>query len=165
MFDYCPKCQSSKIELKEEQCLMCPECQFTYYHNVAASVAAIIIYQEKILFTIRAKSPGIDLLDLPGGFADANESLEQALTREIKEELGLDIDKWQYFCSQPNTYQYENINYRTLDSIFISEQESLPLCKLQESEVKKINWLAIDTVDFKDVAFQSIEKALKLYML
>ncbi len=143
---------------------MCSDCNFTYYHNVASAVAAIIVYQGKILLTTRAKSPGLGLLDLPGGFVDPNESLEQALSREIKEELAVNIQNWQYICSQPNTYLYKNIEYRTLDSVFVSEQKYPLNWVLQTSEISKVNWFRPEQINFKQIAFPSIKAALRIYL-
>jgi len=51
----------------------------------------LLSYQDGILFTVRTKEPGLGQLNFPGGFVDHNESLEQALVREIHEELSLSI--------------------------------------------------------------------------
>ena len=55
------------------------------------------------------------MLDLPGGFVDENERLEEALQREVKEELGISIDNWKYLTSQANRYLYKGIAYPTCD--------------------------------------------------
>lgn len=53
------------------------------------TVDTIIIEKEKILLIKRATEPFIDHWALPGGFVELNETLEQAATRETKEETGL----------------------------------------------------------------------------
>ena len=50
------------------------------YKNVAAAVGVIIVYNEKIVMTLRAKDPGKNSLDLPGGFVNKNENLEEAFS-------------------------------------------------------------------------------------
>lgn len=164
MFNYCPECNSENIEFKQRHYFVCSDCNFIYYHNVASAAAAIIVFQEKILFTTRAQQPGLCLLDLPGGFVDANESLEQALSREIKEELGVNIANWQYICSQPNIYLSNNIEYRTLDSIFLSEQNSPLIFELQKSEISSVCWISPADIDFNKIAFSSSIAALKYYL-
>ncbi|PCI60808.1 MAG: NUDIX hydrolase [Gammaproteobacteria bacterium] len=164
MFKYCPTCNSKNIKFVQENYFNCSDCDFIYYHNVASAVAAIIVYKGKILFTTRAQSPGIGLLDLPGGFVDPNETLEQALSREIKEELGVTINSWQYMCSQPNTYRPNKIEYRTLDSVFYSEQKSTLNFELQETEIREISWIRPEQIDFDNIAFSSIKAALKHYL-
>lgn len=62
-------------------------------------VAVAIIYDEagKVLITQRGlQSTFAGLWEFPGGKVEANESDVQALTREIKEELGLDVLAHEY---------------------------------------------------------------------
>ncbi len=65
--------------------------------------------------TVRKHSPGQGALDLPGGFADHYESLEQVLTREVNEELivVVDVSDWRYLFSFANRYPYAGISYYT----------------------------------------------------
>jgi len=137
-----------------------------YYHNTAGSVAAIIEYENDILLTIRAKDPGLGLLDLPGGFVDHNESLEQALVREINEELSFNIqsEAVTYLASEPNTYEYKNITYKTIDSIFIIKLTKKPNIVLEKSEIKGVLWLKKDEINIEHLAFSSIKKVLKDYI-
>lgn len=55
-------------------------------------VAAMIRSGYYILLGRRGKDPNRGLYVLPGGGVEDNESLEDALRREIKEETGLDIE-------------------------------------------------------------------------
>ena len=55
-------------------------------------VAAIIIKKNKYFIAQRNKSKHLGLKwEFPGGKVDANESLEEALKREIREELNIEI--------------------------------------------------------------------------
>lgn len=164
MFHYCPKCRSSNLEFTNQHYLFCPACDFSYFHNVAASVAAIITYQGSILFTLRANAPGAGLLDLPGGFVGPQESLEQALSREIREELAIEIEQWQYLCSKPNTYPYKDINYHTLDSVFVSHLAEKPECVIEAAELSEILWLKPEQLDVEKLAFSSTKAAIRYYI-
>ena len=65
-------------------------------------------------------SPPKVLWDLPGGFAEFDESLEIALCRELHEELGLQLlpDALTYFTSRPNRYPFGGLTVHTLDAVF-----------------------------------------------
>ncbi len=58
--------------------------------NPRIRVAAVIIQDRRILLIRHQKTQGTYWL-LPGGGVDYGETLPQALTREVKEETGLDI--------------------------------------------------------------------------
>ncbi|WP_440876577.1 NUDIX hydrolase [Thalassotalea sp. PLHSN55] len=164
MFSYCPNCKSKKIDFINKQRFTCQQCSFTYYHNVAASTAAIIAHNEQVLLTVRAKDPGKGMLDLPGGFADPNESLEQALSREINEELNISINHWQYLCGLSNSYQYKNITYATMDCFFSCQLSEKPTIAIQESETARFLWVDLHTLDLSKLAFHSSRQALERYI-
>jgi ADP-ribose pyrophosphatase YjhB (NUDIX family) len=56
------------------------------------AVSAVIFREGKVLLLRRAKSPGNGFWSLPGGRVEFGESLHTALTREVDEEAGLEID-------------------------------------------------------------------------
>ena len=67
-------------------------------------VAAIIYDNEKFLITKRKHELFNGLWEFPGGKVEINESNEQALIREIKEELNIDIKVNNFFMTVE--YQY-----------------------------------------------------------
>ena len=88
---------------------MCEDCKFQYYINNSAAVACLIFNsQGEVLLTRRAIDPNKGMLDLPGGFVEPLETAEEAVIREIKEELGLQITKMTYLVSFPNLYPFSD---------------------------------------------------------
>jgi len=164
-FRFCPQCGSSHFEEHEERSKKCRDCEFVYYLNAAAAVAAIIINErEEILLCRRSYDPYKGTLDLPGGFVDLNESAEEALRREIEEEIGAGITTMRYFCSYPNFYPYSGFEVQTLDIFF--------LCRLHpdsaltpKDDVSDIYFIPIDKVDVDEIKFSSIRKAVELVKL
>ncbi len=119
MFRYCPNCASKEIQFIQGKLFVCPLCGFTYYHNTAASSALIIESDGKIVTLIRGNEPGKGKLDFPGGFADPDEGIIDAIRRECREELSWDPgDDIKLFASFPNKYLYKNISYNTCDMFF-----------------------------------------------
>lgn len=99
IYKYCPKCGSiyNRKEInhfsKTKNKLTCKNCSFIFYNNPKPTVSAIISDKNgKILLTKRAIKPYLGWWDLPGGFINYGESAEKALSREIKEELGIEIE-------------------------------------------------------------------------
>ena len=101
--EYCPQCAAQAFGRTTRKKLQCQACAFTLYMNAVAAVSALIVDdRERLLVTVRTRAPAQGRLDLPGGFVDPGETAEQAVTREIKEELGLDVPQLTYFCTEPN---------------------------------------------------------------
>jgi ADP-ribose pyrophosphatase YjhB (NUDIX family) len=55
------------------------------------AVSAAILRAGRILIVRRARKPALGVYTLPGGVVEAGETLEEALTREVREETALTI--------------------------------------------------------------------------
>jgi len=156
---HCARCGQSARFCAETRHLDCPHCGFELFLNVASAVSAVLRHQGHVLWLRRAKAPGLGLLDLPGGFVDPDEDLEAAITRELREELGLRVGNGRYLFSAPNRYDYAGVAYRTLDAYFEFELASLPTVTLND-EAQALAWLPPLEVTPMMLAFDSLRAAL-----
>ena len=118
-FVYCPECGSKTFVVCNEKAKRCTTCGFVYYFNPSSAVACFIRNAEgELLLVRRAKDPEKGTLDLPGGFVDMYETVEEAASREVKEETGLSIANLRYLFSIPNIYVYSGLKIHTLDMFF-----------------------------------------------
>jgi 8-oxo-dGTP diphosphatase len=98
--------------------------------------------------------------DLFGGHAEGGETPEQALVREVKEELGVDLLEWKFFrryeCltgdAYPNTkYIYHARIDKTPDELVLREGQRLAAITIDEREEYRFaNILAAIVEDFID---------------
>lgn len=174
-FNMCPICGSKNIINHGNRKWVCQDCGFDLYCNVAAAVGIII--QDKnhnVLFEVRAKEPRKGFVAVPGGFVDFNESAEEAVVRECREEIGVEIKSsdLKFLCSAPNTYVYKNIEYKTCDlffkaelpSTFASIQDFIKTLTPEESEVSAFKVYKVETLDDINkipLAFESARFTLK----
>lgn len=160
---YCPACGNHGFEPYQIKAFKCNQCGFLYYHNVAATSSAIITVDNDMLLVTRARDPEKGKLDLPGGFVEAFETAEQAMIREVKEELGIHLNQQgRYICSATNRYLYADIMYNTLDTFFHIPLEKKPSITVAD-DVAGYEWIEQHSVPFDDIAFNSIKQAIMSY--
>lgn len=161
-FKFCPSCTSTHFAFPDNRRFLCDDCGFTYYHNIAAAVAIIFTFEDKILFTVRNVDPDKGKWDLPGGFIDPNETAQEAACREIKEELGIEISNsdLKYSTTSPNNYLYKNVPYRTMDIFYECELTSDVIKIEAEDEIQELIWVKRSEIDLNQIGFVSIRKVI-----
>ncbi len=159
----CPSCGSGNLSWPAPKNFQCDDCGFVLFLNIAAAVAVIMECRGRLLFGVRKNDPCRGMLDLPGGFADAGESAEEAARREIREELGVDITEMSYLFSFPNKYPYRGMVYDTLDMIFLVRLDELPQVRAAD-DLADVVWVERDGVEYDRIAFDSIRRALRRYL-
>ena len=99
---HCQTCGgfTRKKERKENLMFKCPNCGTIYYPKPAPAVAGIIIKSGKLLLVKRNIEPGKGKWALPSGFINYGEEPLKALKREMKEELGIDIQEAALFTAK-----------------------------------------------------------------
>ncbi len=120
-FRFCPRCSTPGPRIKQDRELHCPHCGLRFFFNTAAAAGAFVFVGDQLLLCVRAHEPGKGLLDVPGGFIEFDESVEEGLRREIAEELSIEVSGLRYFTSAPNDYRYAGIPYKTADLFFVCE--------------------------------------------
>ena len=73
---------------------------------------------QELLVVRRKNEPEQGTLDLPGGFADMEETAEEGVIREVKEETGLEVTSVRYLFSFANHYAFSGVIVPTLDQFF-----------------------------------------------
>lgn len=103
-------------------------------------VAAIIKKEDKIFITRRASGDFADMWEFPGGKIEKLESREEALIREIKEELELDIYVLEFLI----TIDYDYSNFHLTMHCFICEISG---GKLNLNAHNDSKWITLDKLD------------------
>lgn len=126
-------------------------------------MAGIIENQKgEVLLTQRAFEPCKGMWDLPGGFVDPGESAEQALIREIREELNLEVTQYQYLFSSSNEYVFSKYTVYTTDLAFRCKVLQLePLAT--NDDVSSAQFMNLKQLDWASIGFQSVRQLLKRY--
>jgi ADP-ribose pyrophosphatase YjhB (NUDIX family) len=161
IFQYCPRCGAKRKQLGAP--LECAACGFLYYFNPCAAVAGFVLNSRgEALFLRRAKEPAKGKLAVPGGFIDIGERAEDALCRETREEVGLELTGLQFLCSQLNSYHYKDVTYPVLDLFFVARAKN-PEAAQPLDGVESLIWMKPESVNPDEIAFPSIRAGLAAF--
>ena len=134
-----------------------------YKLNIRAG--GVIIHNGKILVH---KNINKDHYCLPGGRIEIGESSEQAIKREIQEELGKKIDIIGYLATIENFFEMENKKYHEIFFIhkieFANEEDkkiNYTMHNLEEKEYLQYEWLDFDKVEEYTIVPKCLKEVLK----
>ena len=103
-------------------------------------VAAIIVKDHKVFATQRGYGEWKDFWEFPGGKSDAGETPEEALCREIKEELDTEIAVGELFT----TIDYDYPTFHITMHCYLCTIENGSLTLLEHEAAK---WLSLEQLD------------------
>ncbi len=161
-FRFCPRC-GSLLELKNEhgeQLLVCSRKDFSFYQNPHPAVGALITNPRgEIMFVERSVEPAKGAWDVPGGFLDWGEEAEQAIVRELREELHMTFTPTHLLGTFHDWYDFHGLRVSVLNVYFTGTIEGTPQ---PADDVAAIGWFASDAPP-ENLAFDHIRRALKMY--
>lgn len=123
-------------------------------------VAAIIIHENKIFATQRGYGEFKDGWEFPGGKIEPGETPQEALVREIKEELDIEIEVKDFL----ETVEYDYPDFHLSMDCFFCSIRSGELV-LKEHEAAK--WLTVETLDSVDwlPADEGLTEGIRKYLV
>lgn len=159
-FTFCPRCGGT-LEKKKDNLLLCQNCDLHYYVNPRVSNAVLITNDAKELLLVKRKyNPYKGYWDLPGGFVDINETIEDSVQREMQEELGLRVNDLQYHSSFPDRYQYGGIDYYTVCAAFTASLPKNASIQIAD-DVEEVMFIQPKDIDLDHIAFDAIRNLLQ----
>lgn len=96
---FCGHCGQPTELSTIETAMVCPACKARFYPRIMPAVIIAIIKDDEILLAHNVKFKD-GLYSLIAGFVEAGESLEEAVAREIYEEVSIKVKNIKYFDSQ-----------------------------------------------------------------
>jgi NAD+ diphosphatase len=96
---FCGACGSAMQLAAGERCFKCVHCRHLAYPRISPAMMVLIRKGDSVLLAMHSASPTRRFSPL-AGFLEAGESVEEAVHREVFEEVGLRVHNLQYFSSQ-----------------------------------------------------------------
>ena len=97
---FCGACGTPTVHVAGERCMRCPACSHMAYPRISPAMMVLIKRGDAVLLARHNNSPSHFFTAL-AGFLEAGESIEDAVHREVFEEVGLKVRDVTYFGSQP----------------------------------------------------------------
>lgn len=96
---YCCRCGSATQVHASDRAMVCTACGYPQYPRLAPCVIVLVTRGETVLL---ARSPRFPpgVFSTLAGFIEAGENVEEALAREIQEEVGVSVTSPRYVASQ-----------------------------------------------------------------
>ena len=113
-------------------------------------VAAIICKEDQIFATQRGYGEWKDWWEFPGGKMEAGETPEEALVREIREELSAEISVDEFLCTVEYDYPKFHLTMHCYicslltESLHLNEHEAARW--LKNNELDSVKWLPADKI-------------------
>ena len=97
---FCGRCGGETKIASGEPAMRCTRCGMMHYPRVSPAVIVRVRRGDEILL---ARSPGFPkgMRSVLAGFVEPGESIEETIHREVREEVGLEVENLRYFGSQP----------------------------------------------------------------
>ena len=161
-FKYCPLCGADLGYLRgeTENIPRCDKCGKVFYPAPHPTANAIIVDDKgKVLLTRRKYEPMKGYWDVPGGFLDIGESIEDGLRREIREELDIEIEIGELIGTFPGTYGEQGIP--TINMFYFARiTGGIPRAG---SDVAGFEWFPSGKIP-EQIAFENGRKALEKWL-
>src|SRR5450631_4016228 len=99
---FCGTCGAQTVAAKSGHVLVCsnPACRHEQFPRIDPAIIVLVSDGERALLGRQASWP-IGRYSTIAGFVEPGESLEDAVTREVYEETGINVDRIEYHSSQP----------------------------------------------------------------
>lgn len=133
---FCGHCGKAMQPVDGERCVKCPGCGFTAYPRISPAMMVLIRRGDSILLARHHNSPARFFTAL-AGFVEAGESVEDAIHREVHEEVGLKVRDLRYFGSQPWPFPH------SLMIAYTAEFESGDIT-VDATEIAEARWFGPD---------------------
>ena len=130
---FCGKCGTRTQQKPDERAIICPDCNTIVFPKISPAIIVAIICNNKILLARNLNFPG-NLYSLIAGYVDIGESLEGSVTREVKEEVGLDVSNIRYYKSQPWPFS------GSMMIGFIAEADKAQSISIDDKEIAGAAW-------------------------
>ncbi|WP_298500912.1 NAD(+) diphosphatase [uncultured Methanobrevibacter sp.] len=135
---FCGRCATKTVIDEKDMMLKCPSCGQVHYPRIAPAIIVAIRKNDELLMAKHSYHENIRYA-LIAGFVEPGEGIEEAVHREVSEEIGIKIKNLKYQKSQ--SWPFPN----SLMLAFTAEYDSGDI-KVDGDEILKAKWFKKDEI-------------------
>ncbi|MCF6807809.1 NAD(+) diphosphatase [Thiotrichales bacterium 19S9-12] len=133
---HCSACGKEMTDKDDEQARACSQCGHVVYTQISPSIIVLIKKDDELLLA-RSHYFTTGRYSLVAGYVEPGETLEQAVEREVFEEVGIKVRNIQYKASQPWPFS------SSLMIGFSADYDSGEI-KIDPQEIEDAQWFKIN---------------------
>jgi NAD+ diphosphatase len=134
---FCGQCGAKMSSVDWEMATQCHSCGHRCYPRISPCIIVAITRGNKILLAQSDAQRSRNMHSVLAGFVESGENLEQTLHREIKEEVGIEVQNLRYFGSQPWPFPH------SLMIGFLADYKEGEI-EVDGEEILEADWYTID---------------------
>ncbi len=135
---YCGRCGTPTRNKGDERAKECPKCGYVAYPRVSPAMMALVTRGREILLA-RSHRFVNGVYSALAGFVEPGETIEDCVRREVREEVGLEVDGISYFASQSWSFPH------SLMIAYTAEYAGGDI-RLEDAEIADARWFAVDAL-------------------
>lgn len=158
-FTYCPHCGTKLVKKEigdEGKIPYCEKCEIPLWDMFTTSVICAVINEYQEIALLRQDYVSKTNYVCVAGVMKIGESAEETVIREVKEELGLDVEQLQYI----KTYPYDKKEMLMIGYMAHAKKADFIL----SSEVDSAEWIPVKDASKKlikgGIAWQLVQKVI-----
>ena len=135
---FCGRCGTPTHTRGNERAKECPACGYIAYPRVSPAMMALVTRGRDLLLA-RATRFTTGMYSALAGFVEPGETIEDCVRREVREEVGLEVDGITYFASQSWAFPH------SLMIAYTAEYAGGEI-KLEDDEIADAQWFPVDAL-------------------
>ena len=133
---FCGQCGSRTSPVEGERARKCAECGLMQFPRLSPAIIVLVRRDWELLLARSWQTPP-GMYSILAGFVEPGETLEQAVEREVKEEVGINIRNIRYFGSQPWPFPHSLM-------IGFTAEHADGVIQIDRNEMEDAKWYTVD---------------------